>query len=213
MQIYKHSITFDEITYDVQELRDWYKPFAHLKGELSTAYTGGVGPICDVAALEGKQVHEYPLIQKLASYFKPLEQEAKLSNFYARIFTSPPGGGLGPHIDEGESAMGGTHCAIIFPIVPDDISPVIYMKEDPNRNALGSYWEWSDFTLDDIDYVHQYKIGHPSLIDARYIHTGRNFSTQDRAILRFKISHMTYAECYELCKNGEFLNYDLINQQ
>jgi hypothetical protein len=206
MIFYKESITFDEIHYNPIELRDWWKPFGKYKKTLHTKGTNGTCDICDVPAAEGRQVHDYPIVQTYGSMFTPLPKESLKSDYYARIFTHEPGQGILPHIDQA------SNCAIIFPIIPNDPSPVIYLNQGDKQYLRGGWWDWSDFTLADIDYVHGYTLGHPSLINSQLIHAQRNTGDSIRAILRFKISWLTYEECVEMCKNGTFLDMDKVNE-
>ena len=202
MQFFKNSVTFYEISYDVNELHEWYQQFIPFTKILACPCgAGSQTDILDVEALEGKKPHEYEIVQRLAKPFKLLLNFDKEGDNPVRIFNHNPGEGIPPHIDEV------AECALIFPIVPVDISPVFYLKQGDKPYKLGKWWNYNEFTLDDIDYFHQYSFGHPSLINGRALHGVTNtHPTSPRAILRFKISHINYEQCIELIKSGEFLN-------
>lgn len=203
MILQKHSITFDEITYNPQELYDKFSPMFGFRKTLSTSKSGGTCEIVDIDAFEGKNLTEYPEVHKLIKCFKVLEKESWDPPSFARIFYHESGAGIPPHIDEY------TECAILMPITWP-ISPVIYLDLKDKKFERAAWWDEDQFRLDDITWIHQYEYGRPSLINSQLLHTIRNTTDGIRAILRFRISAYTYEECLEMCKNGTFLDLDQV---
>lgn len=197
----KHSVTFDEITYDPKVLYDKFLPMFGNKATLATS-TMGKCEIVDINKYEGKSLKHYPEVLALSKFFPILEEEHTRADEMARIFFHEPGAGIPPHIDEK------SNCAILMPITwPTD--PVLYFHGKGKDIRRGNWWQPEEFTLDDLDWIHQYTYGHPSLINSSVPHYIKNTNPdKDRAILRFRISVRTYDECLEMCRNGTFLNLD-----
>lgn len=199
----QHSVTFDEITYNPQELYDKFSPMFSTRTVLSTSKSAGTCEIVDAKAFGGMSLKDYPEVQRLIKCFKVLEKENTISTELARIFYHDPSNGIPPHIDEY------SNCAILMPITWP-ISPVIYLDLRDKEYARGAWWDYDQFRLDDITWIHQYQFGKPSLINSQMLHTIRNTTDTPRAILRFKISAYSYEECLEMCKEGTFLDMDYI---
>jgi hypothetical protein len=199
----QHSVTFDEVNYNPQELYDTFSPMFGTRKVLSTNKTAGTCEIVDVNTAAGMSVKDFPEVQRLAKCFKVLEKENTVSGEMARIFYHDPLNGIPPHIDEQ------SNCAILLPITWP-ISPVIYLDLRDKEYSRGAWWDYDQFRLDDITWIHQYQYGNPSLINSQILHTIRNTTDTPRAILRFKISAYSYEECLEMCKNGTFLDLEYI---
>lgn len=203
MQFYKHSVTFDEITYDPKELYDAFSGMFHKRTTLYTSKTGGKCEIVDFHELMGYHLAHHPIAQRFAKYFPVVQQQIAKNEQSVRIFYHDPGAGIPPHVDEK------TNCALLFPICPIPIDPIIYLKKGDKKMDPGDWLEFSEFRGHEIDCIHQYTIGHPSLINSEVPHTVNNYhDTMPRAILRYKIKIKSYAECVEMCKNGTFLIKD-----
>jgi hypothetical protein len=195
----KHSVTFNEITYDPQELFKVFSPYFETRTVLATT-TLGKCEIVDVNTACGTSVKNFPEVRKLMNYFPILEEEDKICPELARVFYHEYGTGIPPHIDEQSSA------AILFPICPWPIDPVIYLNAGDKKQFRGSWWEPEEFNFTDIEWIHQYRFGHPSLINNLIPHTIKNLNTESpRAILRFRISVADYYQCREMCEKGTFL--------
>lgn len=203
MQIYKHSITFDEVTYDPKELYDIFSGMFDTRTTLSTSKSGGKCDIVDFTKLHGYPLSQHEVVQRFAKHFPVVQEQIAFNNESVRIFYHEPNAGIPPHIDEI------TNCALIFPICPIPIDPVIYINKGEREMEGGDWNERSEFKLSEIDCIHQYTIGHPSLINSEILHMVHNHhETMPRAILRVKIKIKSFAECLEMCKNGTFVIKD-----
>lgn len=203
MQIHKHSITFDEITYDPKELYDTFSSMFHVRTTLYTSKTGGKCEIVDFTKHMGYPLSQHPISQRIAKHFPILQEQIEKNKESVRIFYHEYDAGIPPHVDENCGS------ALLFPICPWPIDPVIYLKKGDKKMNGGDWLERSEFRLDEIDFIHQYSFGHPSLINSKLPHMIHNLhDTIPRAILRFKIKIKSYEECLEMCKNGTFVIKD-----
>ena len=214
MQIHKHHVIFDEITYDREALKDWYKRVKHLRTDYAVFMnkqresnppsnlthdkkfvTRREGEF-DTIDTTKKPMLEYDIIRNLADRFN---FDVPLKSYHIDVLIFDPNFSFRPHVDFH------MHCGIMFPILPDtDVAPIDFYHMPP-----GGVWERAkgyDIKFNrDLDYSYSYSLKHPSLFNGDIIHGVRN-NGQQRVFLRFKCLSMTFDQVVEKLKSGNFIN-------
>ncbi len=206
MQIYKHHIIFDEISYDRQQLLEWYSEVEQYREDFAVVMNRDIElselneeishrkkfksrnskefTTIDTFHHIGKHIVDFPLIRKLADKFNFIRP---LQGREVDILIYEPDFKFVPHIDFH------MNCGIMFPILPKhDISPIDFYKMPPNET-----WERAkvfDINFErDFDYSYYYSTKHPSMFNGNVIHGVRN-NNQKRVFLRFKCHQLTFDE-------------------
>lgn len=212
MQIFDHHVIFDEINYDRQELKEWYKSVEQYKNDYATVtnrndssklshnkkFRYGLFETLDTAEQVGIPVIEYEPVNKLVSKFN---FDVALTKFDVDVLIYQPGYYFHPHIDYH------MNCGIMFPILPDeDMAPIDFYRLPPGatwERAKG-YTPWIKFERDHI-YSYHYNLQHPSMFNGETIHGVRN-NDKVRVFLRFKCLSMTFQQVIDKTKSGAFIN-------
>jgi hypothetical protein len=214
MQIFKHHVIFDEIFYDREELKDWYKSVEHYKNDYGVVtnkissenlshnkkFRTGRFETLDTFEQAGIHVIEYEPVKKLVQKFNFDNPLAKTD---VDVMIYKPGFQFQPHIDFH------MHCGIMFPIFPDlesEMAPIDFYKLPP-----GAIWERAKNYDDcieferDFAYSYHYSTKHPSMFDGDTIHGVRN-NNNHRVFLRFKILSMTFDEVIKKGESKKLIN-------
>ena len=211
MQIHKHHIIFDEITYDREALKDWYNSVKHLRNDYAVVmnrqreinrpanlshnkkFKEGEFDTIDTT---DKKMLEYDIVRNLAERFN---FDVPLKSYNVDVLIFDPGFKFRPHVDFH------MHCGIMFPILPDtNVAPIDFYHMPP-----GATWERAKgyevkFERDH-DYSYSYSLTHPSMFNGDIIHGVRN-TNQERVFLRIKCLSMTFDQVVEKLKSGNFIN-------
>jgi hypothetical protein len=210
MQIGKHHVVFDEVTYDRDELKEWYKSVEHYKNDYAvvaskvrtdnTKFRPGRFETLDTFEKSGMHVIEYEPVKNLVKKFN---FDVTLSAPDVDVIIYKPGFNFQPHVDPH------IHCGIMFPIFPDlesEIAPIDFYKLPPDATwGRGkNYDDCVDFERDFV-YSYHYSTKHPSMFDGDTIHGVRN-NNKDRVFLRFKIISMTFDDVVKKAKSKKLIN-------
>lgn len=208
MQVHKHHVIFDEITYDRQKLVNFVNRFIDQTSDFSEWSNQIADPMgtrrfkpiplfkcIDTEKIEGKGLLEYPEIAELASLFsfdRPLHPRS------VDILVYEPGYVFAPHVDFY------MYCGIMFPIMPDDGGEPIdfYEKEGLDRKRATGYAK--ELKESDIVYSYNYSTMHPSMFNGLTIHGVREVK-QRRIFLRFKIVDETFQSVIRKQQLGKFI--------
>lgn len=212
MQIFDHHVIFDEVKYDREELKDWYRSVEHYKGDygmvtnkISSAnlshnkkFRTGKFETLNTVEKAGMNVIDYPVVNKLVKRFN---FDVPLGKSDVDVLIYKPGFIFQPHVDFH------MHCGIMFPILPDgEMAPIDFYKLPP-----GAVWEraknYDDCIDFDRDYLYSYHYStvHPSMFNGDTIHGVRN-NNNVRVFLRIKILNMTFDGIIAKAKTGNFIN-------
>lgn len=204
----KHHCTIDEITYDRQELLEFYNQHKHnIMGfadymqyltPTKREFKGrpGMNAVA-VQKTEGKDLLDYPVIQKYVDMFNwkeyPGPREIDLLHY-------DPGFRFHPHTDHF------MWCGIMFPILPEDAGePIVFYSRpghEPERNV--NYEKIHGWTDDDIEYSHYYSNKHPTLFNGMAVH-GVPTVTRERVYLRIKILGESFDSVVSKLESGNFV--------
>lgn len=211
MQIFDHHVIFDEITYDREELKEWYESVRQYRRDYADVMNNVTDSTLshnkqfgyrsfqtiDTFSKTGKHIMEFEPIQKLVNRFN---FDQPLIGHAVDIMIYHPGFWFRPHVDYH------MHCGIMFPILPDtDPEPIDFYKLPP-----GAVWERAgDYTKDivperDLLYSYNYSMTHPSLFNGDTIHGVRKVK-QERVFLRLKCLSMTFDQVVAKAKDGKFI--------
>jgi hypothetical protein len=215
----KYHCTIDEITYNRLELLDFYNDHKHNIMDYGE-YMQFLSPwkrefknkpgMHSIAVLktEGKEMVEYPVIQKYINMFnfeKPIQPRD------VDIIHYNPGFSFHPHTDHY------MQCGIMLPIIPEDTGvPISFYNRDGVTPVPNTNYEWSTsgdkpgvlqpgFTDDDIEYQHHYSNKHPTLFNGLQIH-GVPTVTEERAYLRIKVIGEPFESVISKLELGTFCN-------
>jgi hypothetical protein len=216
MQVYQHHIIFDEITYDRQELLEWYRSVECYREDFAETMNRGISQTSlsdeithtkqfrtrrngefttiDSYGHIGQHVVDYPIIRKLVDRFN---FERPLQGREVDVLIYEPGYRFPPHIDYH------MNCGIMFPILPEeDMAPIDFYRMPPNQK-----WEraktYSVIKKRDFEYSYHYSTQHPSMFNGNVIHGVQNNSKQ-RVFLRLKCHQMTFEDVVAMGDN--FIN-------
>jgi hypothetical protein len=197
MQVFDHHVIFDEITYDREELKEWYnsvkkytRTFADVMNtnqeSVHRKFPKGTLQTVDTYSNTGLHILDYEPVKKLVKQFnfdQPLEGRA------VDVLVMRKGTNFKAHVDFR------MHCGIMFPILPDEGAEPIDFYQMP----LGCSWERSAnyehkivFERDFL-YSYHYNMQHPSMFNGDTIHGVRQVK-QERVFLRFKCYSMTFEQ-------------------
>lgn len=204
----KYHCTIDEITYNRQELLNFYNqhkqhtmPFGDYMEFLSPwerefKGTPGMNAVA-VQKAQGKDLLDYDIINQYVNMFN-FKQEIQPRDI--DLLHYDPGFKFHPHTDHF------MNCGIMFPILPDDAGePISFYSRPghkPERNL--NYEKIYGWTDDDIEYNHYYSVIHPTLFNGMAIH-GVPTVTQERVYLRIKVIGETFDSVIRKLKNREFI--------
>ena len=212
MQVFDHHIIFDEITYDREELKEWYdsvkqyltsfaelmnKKDDDLKLSHDKKFKESQIKTIDTHPHTGIHIKDYEPIAKLVKQFdlgRPLIPRD------VDVLIMRPGVRFNPHIDYH------MHCGIMFPILPDvDAAPIDFYQMPPGAvwKRAQSYASQLNFNRDFL-YSYHYSMQHPSMFNGDTIHGVREVK-QERVFLRFKCMALTFNQVIEKAKAGNFI--------
>jgi hypothetical protein len=217
MQVYKHHVIFDEISYDREELKDWYDSVKQYRTDFASVmnrirdeqghnkdlshtknFKKGLFDTIDTKGIIDKHVLEFEPVAKLVNKFN---FDRPLNTIDVDVLIYRPGYFFHPHVDYH------MNCGIMFPILPDEgAAPIDFYKMPPNaewKRAAG-YSSYIIFDRD-FDYSYHYSLEHPSMFNGNVIHGVRN-NDKERVFLRFKSLWMTYEDIINKCRDGKFIN-------
>jgi len=208
MQIYEHHVIFDEITYDREELKDWYKSVEQYKVDFATLTnkisSSGLShnkkfssnkqfQTLDTENQIGIPISDYKQIRCLIEKFN---FETPLNKFDVDVLIYEPKYYFAPHVDFH------MHCGIMFPILPDTGMAPIDFYRLPSGATWGKAKTYiTNFERDHI-YSYHYSLDHPSMFNGETIHGVRN-NNNTRVFLRFKILHMTFQQVIDAGNQGK----------
>ena len=208
MQLGNHHCTIDEITYDRLELLDFVNQHKHnimqfgdymqyLSPE-KREFKGRTGMnAIAVQKTEGKDLLEYPVIQKYVNMFNFKQPIAPRD---IDLLHYDPGYSFHPHTDHY------MWCGIMVPIEPEDAGePISFYSRvgvTPERNVnYEKKYGWNDL---DIEYNHYYSNKHPTLFNGMTVH-GVPTIKRERIYLRIKVLGEKFEEVVEKLKNNNFV--------
>ena len=209
MQVFKHHVIFDEITYDRHRLENFVNRFIHDPSNFAEWSNKTLDPAgdrkfkpnplfncIDTEKLEGKSLLEYPEIKELTDRFnfaKPLHNRS------VDILIYEPGYVFHPHVDFY------MYAGIMFPILPEDAGEPInfYEKEGLERKRATGYAK----ELKDTDIVYSYKYStvHPSMFNGTTIHGVKKVERR-RIFFRIKMVDETFRSVIKKNELGKFIN-------
>ena len=193
----EHHHVLEGVVWDRQELIEFYKQFdesCHLPwNEFKKKYNPDnpyrktlTDKFRQIYApnLEGKELIEYPIIQK---FIKQFNFDVPLGITDVQILAYEPGFVFPPHTDQE------VQLSIMVPILPEDGGePLKFIEGDDWRNP-GK----------DIYQVY-YSTEYPTLVAGKVIHSVDEMKGH-RVVLRFRTDGETYENVIEKIKRGEFI--------
>jgi hypothetical protein len=214
MQIFEHHVIFDEVTYDREELKNWYSEVKQYRNDFGTVmnrlreesdsplshnkrFQLGLFDTIDSKGFINKHVIDFEPIQKLVKKFA---FDTPLQTQDVDVLIYKPGYIFHPHVDFH------MHCGIMFPILPDEgAAPIDFyrMPAEANWERAAGYGRLIKSDRDLI-YSYYYSLNHPSMFNGDTIHGVKN-NDKERVFLRFKCLNMTFQDVIEKTKNGNFL--------
>lgn len=212
MKVYEHHVIFDEVNYNREELKEWYRSVEQYKNDYAAVtnrnsssrlshnkkFRYGLFETLDTAEKTGIAVRDYEPVKKLVDKFN---FDSPLAENDVDVLIYQPGYYFHPHIDYH------MNCGIMFPILPDtNMAPIDFYRMPPGaiwERAKG-YSQWIEFERDHI-YSYHYDLEHPSMFNGETIHGVRN-NDNIRVFLRFKCLSMTFQQVIEKTKSGKFIN-------
>jgi hypothetical protein len=210
MQIFKHHVIFDEISYDREILYEWY-----LKHRQYTEYfsdwiyksTNGRGfefrglgksagfKVLDINNTLGKWIKDEPCIQSLLNRWS---FQGSLNNLDVDVLIYPKNYNLKPHVDAKMK------CGIMYPIYPNSPSPIDFYR-CPAGELIEPGREYNVDKEKDLIYSYHYSSKHPSMFNGSSVIHGVTTSNQERIFLRIKIMHMSFDEIIKANKQGNLI--------
>lgn len=215
MQIFPHHVIFDEITYNREELKDWYESVKQYRSNFGTLmnkfneehasmnlthskrFSENMFDTIDTYFTLGKHIKEFEPIKKLVERFN---FNTPLQGADVDILIYKPNYLFHPHVDFH------MNCGIMFPILPDTgASPIDFYNMPPGEDweRAKGYAKSIKFNRD-IIYSYYYNLKHPSMFNGNTIHGVRN-NNQERVFLRVKCITMTFDQVIEETKLGKFI--------
>ncbi len=193
----EHHCVLEGVVWDRQELIDFYNKFdesCHLPwNEFKKKYNPN-NPYRKTLTdkfrqiyspnLEGKELIEYPVIQKLIKQFN---FKVPLSVTDVQILAYEPGFEFVPHIDQE------VEISIMFPIIPEDGGePLTFLEGDDFRNPGKEI------------YKVYYSTEHPTLVTGKTIHSVEKMKDY-RVVLRLRTNGETFKDVMEKHDNNQFI--------
>lgn len=212
MQIFDHHVIFDEITYDREELKQWYdsvKQYSTTFADLMNRKDNDLKLSHDKKFKEDslRTIDTYPHTSIHIKDYEPVARLVKQFNLGrpliprdVDVLIMNPGVDFNPHVDFH------MHCGIMFPILPDiNAEPIDFYQMPPGatwKRAQG-YTRHLNFKRD-LLYSYHYSMQHPSMFNGDVIHGVRKVK-QERVFLRFKCMALTFNQVIENAKAGNFI--------
>ena len=210
MQAYTNHVIFDEITYDRQQLVDWYERHKHLtvgfsewmnaRGNSKFRSSGPPARRVQTINLDstlGRYIKDEPEIAPLVKMFNVT---VPLGPFDVDIMIYPLNYVLKAHTDFAMKA------GIMFPILPINPSPINFYNVPPGETLTPA----TEYDVDyerDLNYSYQYSTTHPSMFRSQAIHDVRNtLLNQKRVFLRFKLLHDDFDDIVQRANDGKWIN-------
>lgn len=208
MQVFDHHVIFDEITYDREELKEWYnsvkkhvKSFADVMNTTADTphrkFTRSTLQTVDTYGSTGLHILDHEPIQRLVRQFN---FDQPLDNRAVDVLVMRKGTDFKAHVDFR------MHCGIMFPILPDvGAEPIDFYRIPP-----GAVWKRAanynqQLIVDrDLLYSYHYNMQHPSMFNGDTIHGVRQVK-QERVFLRFKCYSMTFDQVIAKAKAGNLI--------
>ena len=193
----EHHCVLEGVVWDRQELIDFYNKFdesCHLPwNEFKKKYNPN-NPYRKTLTdkfrqiyspnLEGKELIEYPVIQKLIKQFN---FKVPLGVTDVQILDYEPGFEFVPHIDQE------VEISIMIPIIPEDGGePLTFLEGDDFRNPGKEI------------YKVYYSTEHPTLVTGKTIHSVEKMKDY-RVVLRLRTNGETYEDVMKKHDNNEFI--------
>ena len=193
----EHHCVLEGVVWDRQELIDFYNKFdesCHLPwNEFKKKYNPN-NPYRKTLTdkfrqiyspnLEGKELIEYPVIQKLIKQFN---FKVPLSVTDVQILAYEPGFEFVPHIDQE------VEISIMIPIIPEDGGePLTFLEGDDFRNPGKEI------------YKVYYSTEHPTLVTGKTIHSVEKMKDY-RVVLRLRTNGETFKDVMEKHDNNQFI--------
>ena len=193
----EHHCVLEGVVWDRQELIDFYNKFdesCHLPwNEFKKKYNPN-NPYRKTLTdkfrqiyspnLEGKELIEYPVIQKLIKQFN---FKVPLGVTDVQILAYEPGFEFVPHIDQE------VEISIMIPIIPEDGGePLTFLEGDDFRNPGKEI------------YKVYYSTEHPTLVTGKTIHSVEKMKDY-RVVLRLRTNGETYEDVMKKHDNNEFI--------
>ncbi len=193
----EHHCVLEGVVWDRQELIDFYNKFdesCHLPwNEFKKKYNPN-NPYRKTLTdkfrqiyspnLEGKELIEYPVIQKLIKQFN---FKVPLSVTDVQILAYEPGFEFVPHIDQE------VEISIMIPIIPEDGGePLTFLEGDDFRNPGKEI------------YKVYYSTEHPTLVTGKTIHSVEKMKDY-RVVLRLRSNGETFKDVMEKHDNNQFI--------
>ena len=193
----EHHCVLEGVVWDRQELIDFYNKFdesCHLPwNEFKKKYNPNhpyrktlTDKFRQIYSpnLEGKELIEYPVIQKLIKQFN---FKVPLSVTDVQILAYEPGFEFVPHIDQE------VEISIMFPIIPEDGGePLTFLEGDDFRNPGKEI------------YKVYYSTEHPTLVTGKTIHSVEKMKDY-RVVLRLRTNGETFKDVMEKHDNNQFI--------
>ncbi len=220
MQIFEHHAIFDEITYDREELKEWFESVRQYRKDFGSVlnrfrkernptnlshtkeFQAGLFDTIDTAGEIGKHVKDFDPVKKLVQRFN---FDVPLTGPDVDVLIYKPGYVFHPHVDFH------MHCGIMFPIYPDEGASPIDFYQLPE----GETWERAKgysqaIKLErDLLYSYHYSLKHPSMFNGDTIHGVRN-NEKERVFLRLKCLSMTFNDVIKRASEGKFINAPVV---
>ena len=193
----EHHCVLEGVVWDRQELIDFYNKFdesCHLPwNEFKKKYNPN-NPYRKTLTdkfrqiyspnLEGKELIEYPVTQKLIKQFN---FKVPLSVTDVQILAYEPGFEFVPHIDQE------VEISIMIPIIPEDGGePLTFLEGDDFRNPGKEI------------YKVYYSTEHPTLVTGKTIHSVEKMKDY-RVVLRLRSNGETFKDVMEKHDNNQFI--------
>ena len=193
----EHHCVLEGVVWDRQELIDFYNKFdesCHLPwNEFKKKYNPN-NPYRKTLTdkfrqiyspnLEGKELIEYPVIQKLIKQFN---FKVPLGVTDVQILAYEPGFEFVPHIDQE------VEISLMIPIIPEDGGePLTFLEGDDFRNPGKEI------------YKVYYSTEHPTLVTGKTIHSVEKMKDY-RVVLRLRTNGETYEDVMKKHDNNEFI--------
>ena len=193
----EHHCVLEGVVWDRQELIDFYNKFdesCHLPwNEFKKKYNPN-NPYRKTLTdkfrqiyspnLEGKELIEYPVIQKLIKQFN---FKVPLSVTDVQILAYEPGFEFVPHIDQE------VEISIMIPIIPEDGGePLTFLEGDDFRNPGKEI------------YKVYYSTEHPTLVTGKTIHSVEKMKDY-RVVLRLRSNGETFKDVMKKHDNNQFI--------
>lgn len=210
MQLDRFHCTMDEMTYDRQELEDFFNthkqhvmPFGeymqYMTNDTKRDFPSqpGMNAVA-VHKTEGKHLYDYEVVRK---YMDRFNFDEPIDPLNLDMLHYDKGYRFHPHTDHYMNA------GIMFPILPNGgMSPMRFYDREgyvPERRVNYELRGWTD--EHDIAYDHVYSLEHPTLFNGLQVHGVPTVQEEFRVILRLKVTTEFFEDIVEKLKKGTFI--------